>query len=208
MRPSAGLLSVLLFGLTVTVGLSGLTVTMVNRTGDTIVEIYVSKNSSSWNNDVLKEGAMLNGERLRVTFPGDAGIYYVKAVTAGGGEYLLDERHIKEGTTIVITAADGVKDGISSGFSAKIINSTGKAIHQIYVLPKSPKKAGRGEGLLGEKEVMLQGEERSIRFSAGFGTKIFSIELVDEEGASYLRSDVDVSRENRMYFTEKDKRSR
>jgi len=119
MRPSAGMLSVLLFGLAVTFELSGLTVTMVNRTGDTIVEIYVSKNSSSWNTDVLKEGAMLNGERLRVTFPGETGTYYVKAVTAGGGEYLLNERQIKEGTTLVITSADVVKDGISSGFSAE-----------------------------------------------------------------------------------------
>lgn len=208
MRPSAGVISVLFFGFTVTTGLSGLTVTMVNRTGDTIVEIYVANNPSSWKTDVLREGAMLNGERLRVSFPGEPGIYHVKALTEGGGEYLLNERHFKEGTTVVITAADAVKDGVSTGFSAKIVNSTGKAIHQIYILPKGSKNAGRGEELLGEKEVILQGENRSVRFPARFGTKVFSIELVDEEGTSYFRSDVDVSRENRVFFTAKERRLR
>lgn len=61
------------------------TLTVVNRTGSTMTQVYVSRcTSSTWGTNQLSSNIPPDGERPIDGIPG--GCYDLKAITAGGGE--------------------------------------------------------------------------------------------------------------------------
>jgi hypothetical protein len=184
--------------------LSGLALTLVNRTGETLVEVFISSDTAA-PKDVLGDEVMLNSERLLIDFAGAEGTYTIRAVAENSDEYVLSKRALRNGATVSISRTDLSKDRSSSEYGLTIVNNTGKTAHGIMVFPKDANGSSGAPDLLGEENIILQGKEFQIRLPLKKGATIFTIQLTDEEGTVYTRTGVDVTRENRIYFTAKDK---
>lgn len=78
--------------------------TLVNATGQTIREVYVSPSSDpNWGSDVLRDDVLPAGRRITITFtrfrPGNC-FYDIKVVTRGGGEGVLRDVNLCETGTV------------------------------------------------------------------------------------------------------------
>src|SRR5262245_43511566 len=63
-----------------------------NRSGDRILEVYVTPSRSPrWGANLLAQGALQRGLSIALSFQGDCGLYDVRLVAPGGKEYMEDE---------------------------------------------------------------------------------------------------------------------
>lgn len=78
--------------------------TLVNESGFDIYEIYISPSSSDdWEEDILEEDILLNGDYLEINFDyGDVEIWDLLIVDEEGNEFYWEEFNFNELSTIRI----------------------------------------------------------------------------------------------------------
>jgi hypothetical protein len=101
------LLAALLFGLSAVATAADFYVDITNRTGYTIMYMYVSPGSStSWEEDVLGDGVLPDGDTRRVTLTGyKSPMFDIKLVDSDGDTYTFWDVDVSQ-RDIVVTLAD------------------------------------------------------------------------------------------------------
>lgn len=170
-------------------------VSVLNRTGYDIYYLYISPGTAdSWGDDVLGDDVLLDGDVVSIPLNkfSDICSFDVKAVDQDDDSYIKWEFDACSRGKIIFTLDDlydeeGGGDGIQD---FTILNETGFSIYHIYV---SPDYADDWEeDLLGDTEVLMDGETFDVSFS-GYGDHCtFDVRLVDNEGDTYTSWGVDL----------------
>lgn len=182
-------------------------VVVINRTGYDIHFLFISPESSdSWGEDLLGDSEILSdGSHTSVSVPG-VGKYCVfdlKAVDLDDDTYVQWGLNLCEKGKIVITMDDFyTEDAVIEGETVQdfvLVNDTGFSLWHIYVSPDY--SDNWEEDLLGESDVLTDGEQFPITFE-GYGDHcIFDLKVVDSEGDEYTKYGVDVCSLYEVVFT-------
>jgi hypothetical protein len=107
----ATLLAALFFGLSAVATAADYYVDITNRTGYTIMYMYVSPASStSWEEDVLGDGVLPDGETRRVNLNGyKSPMFDIQLVDSDGDKYTFWEVDVSQ-RDLVVTLADLDRD--------------------------------------------------------------------------------------------------
>ncbi|MDR3013355.1 MAG: serine protease [Chitinispirillales bacterium] len=192
------------------------TITIANRTGQTVRAIYVSPSMSDrWGDDVLGTATLGNGESvtLRLLAPLDATDQYdLRITTADGEDHTQMRTKLSPNQTVEFTARSAASEDESSLVWATlstepgddalptitITNSTGYLIYRLYI---SPSAAGEwGRDILGT-EVLDRDESVTVRLLTSLDDiDEYDLRLTDSDGDDYRKMGVKLSPNQTIEF--------
>lgn len=174
---------------------------IINKTGYDGHFLYLSPQSSdSWKEDVLGDQILANGDRITITITGygDECIFDVKLEDQDGDTYTKFGLNICDMGKIVFTLEDIDVDSEYDGMQDfTLINNIGFMIFEIYVSPET--SDDWEENILGD-DILEPGEEYNITFT-GYDECIFDIMIVDEDGDTYTKMEIDLCSDYEVIFT-------
>lgn len=162
-----------------------------NETGYDIHYLYISPaNADDWEEDVLEEDILENGEEIKVTVEGyKSSIFDVKAVDEDGDSYTFWDIDVAT-TDITVTLDDLDDSDTSDGFDGyiEVTNDTGYDIYYLYVSHED--SDDWEEDVLGD-EILESGDSKRINIS-GYSSSVFDVRAEDEDGDTYTIYGIDV----------------
>ena len=202
-----GLSIIVLFGLGFTAFADQGEVIVLNRTGYDIYYLYISPESSdSWGDDLLGDEEILaDGSHASVAVPGLGKfcVFDLKAVDLDDDSYVKWDLDLCDAGKIVITMDDYAEDESTQEEGAVqdfvLINNTGFTVWHIYISPDY--SDNWEEDLLGETEILSDGERFPITFNGYDDHCVFDIKVVDSEGDEYTKFGVDLCSLYEVEFT-------
>ncbi len=182
-------------------------VTFVNRTGATIFFLYASRtDADSWGNDLLGSTVLPDGGIFRARIRG-RGPLDVLAVDANDNEFIVWEWDPGPERRIVITTNDyagsrprGSDVGAISWIS--IVNDTNYDIEAIIVAPSGAEDWEEGQRFLRRGEFLFDGEDFIAEVDVErFDTVVYDVLLIDVDGDSYIKWDINFELQTEVIFT-------
>lgn len=183
--------------------LVGGTIQILNNTGYPIYHLYIApSDASDWGNDLLGPAeAIANGATYDTGIRPGSGIYDIWCVDSDGDSYYKWDVSFQRSNVVEFTFMDVNLGGMAIGSinwapTIKITNNTGFTIYYLYMAPTSHSRWG--DDLLGPMTI-----PHGQTFDTGVpaGTTRYDIRLVDEDGDTYTKWDVDVSQSAAVEFT-------
>ena len=163
-----------------------------NETGYDVYYVYVSPgNSDSWEEDVLGDDILVDGEEVRITLEGyKSSIFDVRLVDEDEDTYTFYGIDVAL-EDLTVTLDDMDVDSDSDGFEGyvEVTNDTGYDIYYLYV--SHDDSASWEEDVLGD-DILESGETIRVDVS-GYPDSIFDIKAEDEDGDTYTRYNVDIA---------------
>ena len=193
---------------------------IVNNTGHTIYYAYASQSTSdNWEDDVLEDDVLHDGESftVRPLASLDIAVQYDFMLLDGNGEaYMKWNVPITEESKIVFTIDDfgATKRQTSSSYVNlsnisiddlslfKIINNTEKTVYYVYVSPVT--SDSWGDDVLDE-EVLYDGDSFAVILWEPLEVvNRYDIMLVDLDGYTYTKMNVEIEEDVEIIFTIED----
>lgn len=167
-------------------------VEVTNNTGYDIYYLYVSPaKSDSWEEDVLGDDILADGETVRVNVRKQkSSVFDIRAEDEDGDTYTVWELDIATEDLVLtldhLDASNG--QGDFDGY-VDVTNKTGYAIYYLYV--SNEDSSDWEEDVLGD-DVLANGE--TVRVSVNNqNSSVFDIRAEDEDGDTYTIWDLDIS---------------
>lgn len=192
---------------------------IVNQTGATLYFLYASpSDSETWGDDLLGAAVLGNGEthRIRLRAAAEAaGLYDVRAIDSNDNEYIVWSWDLVRENRVVIRSANfvGLHSRAVAGGAAEgavlawldIVNETGYRVVQVFVAPADDGGREDGQQLLAPQQTIYSGETYRVEVDVeGFGTYVFDVVLVDEEGDRYVKWDINLETVAEVTYTLED----
>ncbi len=165
-------------------------VEVTNSTGFDIYYLFVShEDSDSWEDDVLEDDVILDGDTYTVYVSGyTSTIFDIRLEDEDGDTYTIWDVDIEiDDLVITLDHLDLDDDGY-----VEVTNNTGYDGYFLYVSHED--SDSWEEDVLGD-DVLYDGETYIITVE-GYDSSIFDIRLEDEEGDTYTIWDVDIEYED------------
>lgn len=182
-----------------------------NLTGSTIYFLFVSSSEAdTWGEDLLGRNVFANGEVFEAVVRGRSESFDVRAVDANENEYIIWgwSPYLRESRIIVSPAAlVGGRDALGRETDAavswiSIVNDTNYLVEQVLVLPAEESDWRRGEQMLPSGRVIHPRENYRLEVDVhAYGTYVYNIMLVDEDGDRYVKSNVDLELTTQIVYT-------
>lgn len=106
-RALAVMVAAALFGAAVAAAQDIRDITVINKSGKPITELYISPaDSDDWEEDVLGVDVLADGEKVEISFAGyknEQCVFDILARNANGDEWLLTDLNLCETFTVTIT---------------------------------------------------------------------------------------------------------
>jgi hypothetical protein len=183
-------------------------VTFVNRTGSTIYYLYASgSDADSWGNDLLGNRVLPDGDVFRARLRTRSDSIDVLAEDANGNEYIVWGWNTGESQRVVLRTSDYAGSRPASASSdaiswISIVNDTNYDIQEIYVAPAYADSWDDGEQVLQDGDFVYDGEDTIVEVDTDrYGTFIVDVMLVDVDGDTYIKWDVNLEFETEIVFT-------
>lgn len=183
----------------------GPNITIVNNTGYTIWNVYLSTTASdSWGTDKLDEDQVIapNGSvSLQLPYPIDVVNHYDIRIKDSDGDYYTKMNvPVTASGRIEFTMDDYVKPVTYEGPNITIMNNTGYTIWNVYISQTA--SGSWGSDRLGSEEVLNAGS--SISLPLPFKIDVvnrYDIRLKDSDGDTYTKMNILVSADGTVTFT-------
>lgn len=186
------------------------TVQIVNNTGYTVYNIYISQTASDdWLDDVLGDKILSDGQYFttRLQYPLDVTNHYdIKLVDEDGDTYTKWDVLITPDSRIEFTISD--LDAASTTTTettdpdrptVRIVNNTGYTVHYAYISQTATDDWE--EDILGD-DILANGEYIDVTLLYPLNVvNRYDVKLVDEDGDSYTKWDVLISPDSIIEFT-------
>ncbi|MBX9699257.1 MAG: Tat pathway signal protein [Acetobacteraceae bacterium] len=158
---------------------------LVNNTGETIQEVYVSPTRvSSWGRDILGQGVLPPGQAVWVVPQLSDCVLDVRVVFAGGR---AEERRGVNACQLSRIVWGGAGGGVAGNPSFRFVNRSGLTMNEIYVSLSTDRNWGSDR--LGQN-VLPPGAALDIRLPAG-GACTVDIRVVYADGRAVERRGVE-----------------
>jgi hypothetical protein len=185
---------------------------VVNRTGATIYFLYASaSNADTWGEDLLGRTVLPDGDSRRVRLRSPASSIDVRAVDANDNEYTVWKWDARPGGRVVLTteAFAGARSSTPAASASDaalswitIVNDTNYTVVEVHVVPSGGTGSDGDRQMLPPGQVIHAGEEYRIEVDTGrFGTLVYDVMLVDEDGDRYVKSGVNLEVTIRVVYT-------
>lgn len=167
-----------------------------NRTGTTIYFLYVSPTTSeSWGQDILGSTVFADNSEFRARLQSSAS-FDVRAVDSNGNEYIIWGWRPRPGGRLEIRRDAFVGSERSDNEAVawlSIVNDTNYALERIIAIPASSGDWSSGQTFLDGRQAIENGEKYQIDIDVDrFGTYIFDVMAIDEDGDEYIKWDVNL----------------
>lgn len=182
-------------------------IVFVNRTGATIYFLYASPSSSdTWGEDLLGRTVLADGERYRARVRSAASSYDIRAVDANDNEYIIWGWAPPNDARVTVSADAFVGRQSAAASEAHswvtIVNDTNYAIREIQLIPDVAGGRDEREQVLAEGEVVHYGESYRVDVDVDrYGTYVYDIVLIDEEGDRYVKRDVNLELTTQIVYS-------
>ena len=200
-------IAILLLTVAATVSAQSVDVTFVNRTGATIYYLYASRtDADSWGNDLLGSTVLPDGGVFRARLRGRAR-FDVRAVDANENEFIVWNWDPGPDRRIIITTDDyaGSRprgDAADAVSWISIVNDTNYDVELILVVPAGFEDWEGGQRFLRPGQFLFDGEDFTAQVDVDrFGTFVYDIMLIDVDGDSYIKWDVNFELQTQIIFT-------
>ena len=183
-------------------------VTFVNNTGSNGLELYISHSTDSgWGQNRLTSN-LNNGQSITLNIPvHENNLYDIWFAGSGDRHYVKMNVPISANTRIVITSDDLNPDGspttsvdstIYNGpQQVTIVNNTGYLVLAVFTSPVISDIWGHNR--LSINQVLNNGERITLNFPSSTGNR-FDLMLVDLDGDSYVKQNIQVSANSTIEF--------
>ena len=182
-------------------------ISIENKTGQTIYYVYVSPSSSdSWGEDRLGSDVLRNNRSLTVSsLPLQTDNRYdIKVEDSNGVVYTKMNIRLSPNQIVEFTANDRISASAASSSnnqsSITIANRTGYRIDYIYISPST--SDSWGEDFLGSSETLVNNQSATFRLPEPLNvTNRYDIRVIDLDGDSYTKMNVLVTQNMTIEFT-------
>jgi len=181
-------------------------VTIVNNTGSQALELYVSHTTENvWGQNRLTSN-LGTGQSFTVSIPaGENNLYDIWLVGLGGRNYVKMDEPLSANSTIVITSRDfyperpeGNDPTVYDGNQVTIVNNTGFRVLAVYTSDTA--SSTRGRNRLSSNQIINNGERITVRLPRSTGNR-YDLVLVDLDGDSYTKSNIQISPNQTIEFS-------
>ncbi|HCR48156.1 MAG TPA: hypothetical protein DIW24_00885 [Bacteroidetes bacterium] len=189
------------------------TVTLLNRTGFTIEEVYISDEIASWGPDRLGDETM-NTDRDRVIdLSGERGcLFFIRALDEDGDVYSLRNQDLCKKNEIIITLDEMGENFLdpppmmeieTEGSSVEVQNGLSETVSYLFTRV-SGKEGFWGEDLLGEEGSLASGDSKIVSVSELTTTTcVFDLKATNLEGNRvWMMRDIDLCTQKKVEFTD------
>jgi hypothetical protein len=186
-------------------------VTIVNNTGYTVYYMYISQSAtSSWEEDVLHDSVLPNGEsyRVRLLYPLNVtNRYDIRLKDSDGDTYTKWNVLITPDSRIVFTLSDiDIRSSTQTQTQTSsdlpvvtIVNNTGYMVYWVYISQTATDKWE--EDVMGD-DVLPDGN--SVRVKLLYPLNVvnrYDVRLKDSDGDTYTKWNVLITPDSRIVFT-------
>lgn len=169
---------------------------VTNDTGYDIYYLYIShEDSENWEEDVLEDDILENGDSVRVTVTGyDSAIFDVRAEDEDGDTYTVYGRNVKK-SDLTLTLSHLDESSSSSAANSfdgyiEVENNTGYDVYYLYI---SHEDSENWEEDVLEDDILEDGD--SVRVTVtGYASAVFDVRAKDEDGDTYTIYGIDVEK--------------
>ena len=178
-----------------------------NRTGATIFYLYASPvTSDNWGDDLLGRDIFAPDASYRFRLIGRGSRYDIRAVDSSDNEYIIWNWDFGADREVAVSRSHyvGIHDiGSGSAFGwISIVNLTNYSIEELYIVPAGTPDWEESEQLLGRFDAIHDGEDFRAEVDVDrYGTFLFDIILVDEDGDLYIKREVNLELVSEVVYT-------
>lgn len=180
------------------------TIEILNNTGYTIYHLYMTPaTSTDWGDDLLGVFEIIqDGQKYDTGIASDSTLYDIRLVDSDGDSYTQWDVDVSQSNTVQFTiwdldlSSDGLTD-TSTELTLTIFNATGYRIREVYISPSDSMSWGANRLESGT----IIPDRGSFDTTLTGSQTVYDVKLVDSDGDSYFKWDVDVSEDEWIVFT-------
>ena len=181
-------------------------ITIVNNTGYTVWYVQLSSTADEyWGEDRLANDQVLpNGQSFSMNLPHPLNVvnrYDIRLTDSDGDTYTKMNVLVSANSRIVFTFDDFDRETASfDGPPVTIVNNTGYEVWYVFISPTTDDSWGSDR--LASNQVLRNGQSVSLNLPHQLNvTNRYDIRLVDSDGDTYTKMNVQVSANSRIEFT-------
>lgn len=180
----------------------------VNRTGATIYFLYASPSAAdSWGADLLGRNVLADETTFRGRLNSRAETYDVRAIDANDNEYIIWGWRPQDTGRVVLTTGAFVGGRAAAASTVAIswltvVNDTNYDVREIFVVPAEATSWDEAEQLLPAGETLHFREDFRLEIDVErYGTMVYHVKLVDVDGDSYVKRDVNLELATELVYS-------
>jgi hypothetical protein len=185
-------------------------IVFVNRTGETVYFLYASASTAdSWGEDLLGATVLADGATFRARLNSRAETFDVRAIDANDNEYIIWGFRPGADRRITLTTRASVGGQATSEAASNaavswvtVVNDTNYDVRAIYIVPATTSNWDDAEQLLPPGETLHFREDFRLEIDVErYGTTVYDVMLVDVDGDSYVKRDVNLELATELVYS-------